>query len=122
MKIPKVHDSLSWGKRGNNKLSAEDTALVSAALSNLNKFSNDGNFMAQFENKEEKARPDSKSAEFAKAEDPGALEPAMSANQLAAKALQLRMKGKHEEAEKLMVITYTRCNRLNMILSLHMLF
>ncbi|KAL8525067.1 hypothetical protein ACS0TY_014608 [Phlomoides rotata] len=116
MKMPKVHDSLSWGKRGNKKLSAEDSALVSSALSSLNKFSNDGNFLAQFESKEEKsgddsklsmseARPEPKFAEFesgGKKDDSGALGPAMSANQLAAKALQLRMKGKHEEAEKLM--------------------
>lgn len=123
MKMPKVHDSLSWGKRGNKKLSAEDSALVSAALSNLNKFSNDGNFMAQFESKEEKCGDNSKiSKSEARTEPESAeFESGMSANQLAAKALQLRMKGKHEEAEKLMVITYTLCIRLNMIFSLGML-
>ncbi|XP_047955760.1 CWF19-like protein 2 homolog isoform X1 [Salvia hispanica] len=117
MKMPKVHDSLSWGKRERNKMSAEDSALVSAAMSNLNKFSNDGNFMAAFMNKEEKsvdqsssskseARADSSaSVDFAfreNKEDVGTLGPPMSANQLAAKALQLRLKGRHEEAEKLM--------------------
>ncbi|XP_042030499.1 CWF19-like protein 2 isoform X2 [Salvia splendens] len=117
MKMPKVHDSLSWGKRGRNKMSAEDSALVSAAMSNLNKFSNDGNFMAAFMNKEEKSVDQSSSSKFeARAEssasvdfafrenkeDVGTLGPPMSANQLAAKALQLRMKGRHDEAEKLM--------------------
>ncbi|KAL1535735.1 CWF19-like protein 2 isoform X5 [Salvia divinorum] len=116
MKMPKVHDSLSWGKRGRNKMSAEDSALVSAAMSNLNKFSNDGNFMAAFMNKEEKsvdhssssqfeAREDSASVDFAfreNKEDVGTSGPPMSANQLAAKALQLRMKGRHDEAEKLL--------------------
>ncbi|XP_057771385.1 LOW QUALITY PROTEIN: uncharacterized protein LOC130991285 [Salvia miltiorrhiza] len=116
MKVPKVHDSLSWGKRGRNKLSAEDSALVSAAMSNLNKFSNDGNFMAAFTSKEEKhvdqsnssnseARAESTSTDFAfreNKEDVGTSGPPMSANQLAAKALQLRMKGRHDEAEKLL--------------------
>ncbi|KAI3469702.1 hypothetical protein Pfo_026365 [Paulownia fortunei] len=117
MRVPKVHDSLSWGKRGSKKLSTEDTALVSAAMSSLNKFSNDGNFMDGFMQKEEdnsgdpsnsskfEARAEPKSVEFAlgeNKEDAGTVKPAMSANQLAAKALQLRMKGKHEEAEKLL--------------------
>lgn len=116
MKMPKVHDSLSWGKRGSKKLSAEDSALVSAAMSNLNRFSDDGNFMAKFMSKEEKcgdhsissnfeAREESTSVDFASREnkeDGGT--PPMTANQLAAKALQLRMKGKHDEAEKLLVI------------------
>lgn len=117
MKIPRVHDSLSWGKRGNKKLSTEDSALVSAAMSNLNKFSNDGNFMAGFTGKEDQredrntssnfeAREESTSAGFVSKEnkDVGTSTPPMSANQLAAKALQLRMKGKHDEAEKLLVI------------------
>lgn len=118
MKIPRVHDSLSWGKRGNKKLSAEDSALVSAAMSNLNKFSNDGNFMAEFTGKKEKhgdhntssnleARGESTSADSVSKgnkEDVGTLKPPMGANQLAAKALQLRMKGKHDEAEKLLVM------------------
>ncbi|EYU32986.1 hypothetical protein MIMGU_mgv1a001703mg [Erythranthe guttata] len=116
MRVPRVHDSLSWGKRGSKKLSTEDSALVSAAMSNLNKFSNDGNFMDGFIPKEgnsgdpsnsskSEARAEPKSAEFASREskeDSGTMNPAMSANQLAAKVLQLRMKGKHEEAEKLL--------------------
>ncbi|KAL6532385.1 hypothetical protein OROGR_014355 [Orobanche gracilis] len=117
MRMPRVHDSLSWGKRKNKNLSSEDTALVSTALSSLNKFSNDGNFLAKFMPKEKnssgdpgdcskfEARAELKSVEFGSVvnnDDVGAVRPPMSANQLAAKALQLRMKGKHEEAEKLL--------------------
>ncbi|KAG8370348.1 hypothetical protein BUALT_Bualt14G0107600 [Buddleja alternifolia] len=119
MRVPKVRDSLSWGKRGNKKLSTEDAALVSTALSSLNKFSSDGNFMDEVLNQKKdnsgepsdssyrkfEAREETKSVGFAneKIKDAaGTVKSAMSANQLAAKALQLRMKGKHEEAEKLM--------------------
>ncbi|KAL6519941.1 hypothetical protein OROMI_032835 [Orobanche minor] len=117
MRVPKVHDSLSWGKRKNKSLSSEDTALVSTALSSLNKFSNDGNFLAKFMPKEEndsgdpgdcskfEARAEPRSVEFGSVvnkDDVGTVKPPVSANQLAAKALQLRMKGKHEEAEKLL--------------------
>ncbi|GFP95886.1 cwf19-like protein 2 [Phtheirospermum japonicum] len=119
MRVPKVHDSLSWGKRGNKNLSAEDNALVSSALSSVNKFSNDGNFLAQFMHKEEntsgdrlkhEARAEPISVDFASMEnkeDVGTMKPSMTANQLAAKAMQLRMKGKHEEAEKLLKETET---------------
>lgn len=115
MRMPKNNDSLSWGKRGNKKLSAEDSALVSAALSNLNKFSNDGNFMDKFmhQNKDSfgdlassselKGKPELETGSASgETKEDSTMKPAMSANQLAAKALQLRMKGKHEEAEKLL--------------------
>ncbi|XP_073148161.1 uncharacterized protein [Henckelia pumila] len=119
MKVPKVHDSLSWGKRGYKNLSTVDTALVSAAMSGLNKFSNDGSFvdklMAQkdadsggrgysssqtFEHRVEH-KPVKFEGEIT-TEDVVSVKPSISANQLAAKALQLRMKGKHEEAEELL--------------------
>ncbi|KAL0376731.1 UNVERIFIED_CONTAM: CWF19-like protein 2 [Sesamum calycinum] len=117
MRVPKVDDSLSWGKRGSKKLSTEDTALVSTALSSLNKFSNDGRFMDAFmHQKEDNSGGSSNSLKFEgragpksdgivhgeTKDDAGTVKPDMSANQLAAKALQLRMKGKHEEAEKLL--------------------
>ncbi|KAG5559344.1 hypothetical protein RHGRI_009025 [Rhododendron griersonianum] len=38
MKVPKLHDSLSWGKQ-------KDFGLISSALSSLNEFANDGSFM-----------------------------------------------------------------------------
>ncbi|XP_073038005.1 uncharacterized protein [Primulina eburnea] len=118
MRVPKVHDSLSWGKRGHKNLSTEDTALVSAAMSELNKFSNDGSFMDKFmpqKDADSGGRGNSSSQAFehrvehksVKFEDEITTEdvsvkPSISANQLAAKALQLRMKGKHEEAEELL--------------------
>lgn len=119
MRVPKVRDSLSWGKRRNQSMSTQDSALVSAAMSSLNRFDDDGSFMHQFARQkndnsvdlsnssrtksEERAEPKSvgyESEEFK--EDTSIVKPAVSANQLAAKALQLRMKGKHEEAEKLL--------------------
>ncbi|EPS65503.1 hypothetical protein M569_09269, partial [Genlisea aurea] len=115
MRLPKVDHSLSWRKSGRQNLSAKDSAVLSAAMSNLNKFSNDGSFMDNFVHKEDNsssssskpstspARVDSyKFSSIGKADDAGHVKPALSANQLAAKAMQLRMRGKHEEAEKLM--------------------
>ncbi|KAL1565846.1 CWF19-like protein 2 isoform X5 [Salvia divinorum] len=92
MKMPKVHDSLSWGKRGRNEMSAEDSALEEKSV--------DQSSSSKFE-----ARTDSASVDFAfreNKEDIGTSGSPMSANQLAAKALQLRMKGRHDEVEKLL--------------------
>ncbi|CAO2841070.1 unnamed protein product [Amaranthus hypochondriacus] len=113
MKAPKVHDSLSWGRRKGQKLRSEDATLISNALSNLNKFSDDGNFMNEFMNHHK--RPEggsddvlnSKTDAILEAESDSAIKISeekqpLSANQLAAKAMQLRLKGKHEEAEKLL--------------------
>ena len=110
MRIPKVQDSLSWGKR---KMPAQDINL-SAAVSSLNKFSNDGSFMRDFMQKKNDSSNDPVSSSNAKndrlvesnlverhGEDGPTVKPALKANQLAAKVMQLRMKGKHEEAEKL---------------------
>ncbi|KAL2463538.1 CwfJ-like family protein [Forsythia ovata] len=119
MRVPKVQDSLSWGKRRNQNMSTQDSALVSAAMSSLNRFANDGSFMHGFvlqkndnsvdhsnssrTKSEERAEPKSVGYESEETkEDASIVKPAVSANQLAAKALQLRMKGKHEEAEKLL--------------------
>ncbi|XP_073278643.1 uncharacterized protein [Primulina huaijiensis] len=118
MRVPKVHDSLSWGKRGYKNLSTEDTALVSAAMSELNKFSNDGSFMDKFMPQKDadsggcgnsssqmfEHRVEHKSIKFEDeiTTEDVSVKPSISANQLAAKALQLRMKGKHEEAEELL--------------------
>ncbi|OVA07564.1 Cwf19-like protein [Macleaya cordata] len=121
MREPKVHDSLSWRKRKGQVMSTENAQIISSATSSLNKFTNDGSFFHQvasdhnkdadgpnvssptnFEDTErvelnmgssEAVKPSEESA-FGKQE--------LSANQLAAKAMQLRMKGKHEEAEKLL--------------------
>ncbi|GMI69904.1 hypothetical protein like AT1G56290 [Hibiscus trionum] len=80
MRAPKVHDSLSWGKQNHQNSFAKNAVAISTA----NKFTNDGNFMQEF-------LPTAMSKET------------LSINQLAAKALQLRLKGKHEEAEELLL-------------------
>ncbi|CAI9118271.1 OLC1v1019814C1 [Oldenlandia corymbosa var. corymbosa] len=111
MRVPKVQNSLHWGK---SKMTAADSSL-SAAISTINKFSNDGSFMNTFVNKQSeplgdhldssniKAGGEIESSSMAESIDgAGSVRPALTANQLAAKVLQLRMKGKHEEAEKLM--------------------
>ncbi|KAF7150452.1 hypothetical protein RHSIM_Rhsim02G0033400 [Rhododendron simsii] len=110
MKVPKLHDSLSWGKQKRQTMSPKDSSLISSALSSLNRFANDGSFMNEVTrqkddepggsigspNRERKVESESvPSASFTVNEG-------LSANQLAAKALQLRLKGKLEEAEKLM--------------------
>jgi len=113
MKAPKVQDSLSWRKRKSQFAVAEDAEIIAAAASSLNKFANDGSFMRELVSKEsgnsngsvlesfeaEKVSPD--------VDIPGERKAVvlnnMSANQLAAKAMQLRLKGKNEEADRLMV-------------------
>ncbi|GKU85820.1 hypothetical protein SLEP1_g439 [Rubroshorea leprosula] len=117
MKAPKVRDSLSWGKRKGHNLPAESAGLVSAAVSGLNKFANDGNFIQEFLHKQsndsaisvshtnqvgnvesEEVSPVKKKV----GEGTSMVKEPLTTNQLAAKALQLRMKGKHEEAERLL--------------------
>ncbi|XP_073224129.1 uncharacterized protein [Cicer arietinum] len=113
MKAPKVQDSLSWGKKHKSQFfSAEGAEIISAAASSLNKFANDGSFMRELVSKES-GNSDGSILENFEAEKvssdvntPGernaVVKNKMSANQLAAKAMQLRLKGKNEEAEKLM--------------------
>lgn len=110
MRIPRRHDSLSWGKGRTHRMSTEDASLVSSTLASLNKFSNDGSFMSEVssqrsadsgaklvrERKSDIVRLDSE-----KLVD-SVVKPEMSANQVAAKVMQLRMKGKHEEADSLL--------------------
>ncbi|KAK3043463.1 hypothetical protein RJ639_002042, partial [Escallonia herrerae] len=121
MKVPKLHDSLSWGKRKRQAMSTKDADLISSAMSSLNKFANDGSFMrevmhqksddsggshARWDRKVESERvssaPSTSSESKKSSQDYAAVNTALSANQLAAKVMQLRMKGKHDEAEKLM--------------------
>ncbi|KAK9158264.1 hypothetical protein Scep_004838 [Stephania cephalantha] len=45
MKEPKIHDSLSWRKKKGQNLSVEDTSLIAAAISSLNKFVDDRSFL-----------------------------------------------------------------------------
>lgn len=116
MREPKVHDSLSWRKRKGQVMPTKNAQVIYAAASSLNKFANDGSFLRQHvshHNKEDGAPRNLETANMelnvgsSEAGKPGE-ETAVgkqefSANQLAAKAMQLRMKGKHEEAEKLTV-------------------
>ncbi|CAN0904409.1 CWF19-like protein 2 [Linum grandiflorum] len=112
MKAPKVRDSLSWGKQKIPKLSTSDASIISSAASSLNKFANDGNFMNQvLGHTSDLGSSNAKLEVISKVDSSDRRQPAqctvvitegMTANQLAAKALQLRLKGKHEEADILM--------------------
>ncbi|KAJ8765166.1 hypothetical protein K2173_011426 [Erythroxylum novogranatense] len=117
MKAPKNNDSLSWGKQKCQKKFTDDGGLISAAATCLNKFANDGSFMTEVlcqqnsdicssggsqMNHETKIETNSALHEVEANEGGVVTKEGLSANQLAAKALQLRMKGKHEEAQKLM--------------------
>ncbi|KAK1310857.1 hypothetical protein QJS10_CPA08g00175 [Acorus calamus] len=116
MRRPKAHDSLSWGKRKNQNMSVEDTELIASAVSGLNKFANDGSFHKAFvhQNKDDEVQRNTPymNAEgrehvevervTSKTNDPSETchDPmeALHSNKLAA----LRLKGKHEEADKLL--------------------
>ncbi|KAI3909760.1 hypothetical protein MKW98_014177 [Papaver atlanticum] len=118
MREPKVHDSLSWRKRKGAVMSTETAQVISAAASSLNKFANDGSFLRQLatNQKKEDDGPScspkdmetvnmelsmGSSREGKPSEESASGKQELSANQLAARAMQLRMKGKHEEADKL---------------------
>ncbi|KAL9231361.1 hypothetical protein vseg_006598 [Gypsophila vaccaria] len=125
MKAPRSRDSLSWGKRKGQNYHDKDAALISSAISSINKFANDGSFMSGITNQENKSdssfqdapkcvdtsEADHNSAVHESSEqksrnsavhESSEQKPQLSANQLAAKAMQLRLKGKHEEANKLL--------------------
>ncbi|KAJ1387740.1 CWF19-like protein 2 [Sesbania bispinosa] len=107
MKAPKVRDSLSWGKR-KSQVVAEGAGVISAAASSLNRFSNDGSFMHEFVSKTSSNSDGSvlESVESEKvsseANTPGersaVIKNEMSANQLAAKAMQLRFERKERRS------------------------
>lgn len=119
LRAPKTDPSLSWGKRKSQTHRNEDSRLISEAAAHLNKFSNDGNFMKEMLSKQKsvsvspvETRGDHRSDLEQKAlpletnKDGEGTLPSMdslSVNKLAAEALKLRMKGKPEEAQKLMV-------------------
>ncbi|KAK2977732.1 hypothetical protein RJ640_026975 [Escallonia rubra] len=124
MKVPKLHDSVSWGKRKRQAMSTKDADLISSARSSLNKFANDGSFTCQvmhqkrddsggfsyarhdrnIESEQVSSAPSISSESKKSSQDYAAVNTALSANQLTAKVMQLRMKGKHDEAEKLMKV------------------
>lgn len=100
-------------------MSSKDANLISAAVSGLNKYANDGNFMRKFSSQQgndpggsvDSHPNDERNVESEVAtsetkilsESTVRIEEGLSANKLAAKAMQLRLKGKHEEADKLLV-------------------
>ncbi|KAG1330883.1 CWF19-like protein 2 [Cocos nucifera] len=118
MRKPK-QDSLSWKRNKDRRMSSEDKSLITEAMAGVNKFSNDGSFMeniihlqrndaavsddphtnmeANYHKANEMDLKKQSSCEMSSAD-----KQVLTANQLAAKVLQLRMKGKHEEAEKLL--------------------
>ncbi|ESQ29737.1 hypothetical protein EUTSA_v10023321mg [Eutrema salsugineum] len=118
LRAPKTDPSLSWGKRKGQTHRNEDSRLLSEAAAHLNKFSNDGNFMKEMLSKqknesvspietrgerrsdvEQKTLPSDTNKDGGEGTLSGM--ESLSVNQLAAKALQLRLKGKLEEAQKL---------------------
>lgn len=117
MRKPK-QDSLSWKRNKSRNISSEDKSLIAEAMSGLNKFANDGSFLeniTHFQRKDAAVSSDFHAnreandhreneldlKEQSSSEKSSSNKQVLSANQLAAKILQLRMKGKHEEAEKL---------------------
>ncbi|PKU65430.1 CWF19-like protein 2 [Dendrobium catenatum] len=118
MKKPK-QDNLQWRSKHFKKISLEDSSLASEAISCINKFSNDGSFMNSIINQQNEdsyvhdhSFTETKEAKSINEEDLASESrdfgellstkmQAVSSNQLAAKVLQLRMKGKHEEADNL---------------------
>lgn len=113
MRKPKP-DSVPWKRRRQN-ISSEDQKLISSAVASLNKFSNDGSFMEKITNVESKntnvstasadEQKDNEQKSLMDSLDKGPLVSTqkLNANQMAAKILQLRMKGKLQEAEQLSV-------------------
>ncbi|KAL8121858.1 uncharacterized protein LOC141659307 [Apium graveolens] len=110
MRIPRRHDSLSWGKGRSHRMSTEDASLVSSTLASLNKFSNDGTFMSEVSSQRSvdsgAKRDRERKSDIVQTDSPklgdSVVKPEMSANQVAAKVMQLRMKGKHQEADNLL--------------------
>ncbi|CAN6332214.1 unnamed protein product [Urochloa humidicola] len=105
-------DSVPWKKRRKDAVSSKD---LCSAVADLNKFSNDGSFMKKINNLENKKADyltfgadqqrhnDQKPTKESSNEEPSVSTHKLSANQLSAKTLQIRMKGKHEESGQLSV-------------------
>lgn len=111
MRKPK-RESFPW-RRARNEVASADTTLISETISSMNKFTNDGSFLKQFVASPSKnvSKDDCKDHEVcdsvSSVTNPSGAVASIGAqeltpNQLAAKAIQLRLKGKHDEAERLM--------------------
>lgn len=113
MKKPRDFGSYSSRKMGSHGVNAKDSQIIREAMTGINKYANDGSFMDKINKKQaentEAARFAIKNKEkkvdgfLSKCTEGSSDMKNISANQLAAKALQLCMKGKHEEAELLKV-------------------
>ncbi|KAM2212193.1 hypothetical protein COP1_022392 [Malus domestica] len=102
MREPKVQDKFSWIRQD---VSTQDSSLLADAVASLNKFSNDGSFMSEVLRKRTDDFSSHAHGNIAATRKPSEASAAfhdLSVNQLAAKAFQLRMKGKLEEAEELL--------------------
>ncbi|KAK3043464.1 hypothetical protein RJ639_002043 [Escallonia herrerae] len=93
MKVPKLHDSLSWGKRKRQAIYASESDDSGGSYARRDR---------KVESERVSSAPSTSSESKKSSQDYAAVNTALSANQLAAKVMQLRMKGKHDEAEKLM--------------------
>lgn len=114
MRKPK-HESVPW-KKQKDVHNAETALLVSDAVSSINKFVNDGTFMDKVvcEKKDDffsnsshikTGHRDKIHTSKINISNKGSsvISQGSSSNQLAAKAMQFRLKGKHEEANNLLV-------------------
>ncbi|KAJ4753476.1 CWF19-like protein 2 [Rhynchospora pubera] len=112
MRRPRQESNLSWrrNKGNSSQMSSENKALVSEAIGGINKFDNDGSFLEKIRSMQKNAPEES--AGLHGSGDEGEqkltglpdLDPSvegMTANQVAAEVLKLRLKGKHEEADRL---------------------
>ncbi|XP_050371981.1 uncharacterized protein LOC126789941 isoform X2 [Argentina anserina] len=110
MREPNVQGSISWRKQKGQKsrdVSAKDSTLLADAVSSINRFSNDGSFLSELIHKQtnDSSNPVKDNVQDTKKSSEGSAAASMgdlSANQLAAKAFQLQMKGKVEEAKELL--------------------
>ena len=113
MRVPRESESLSWKKKKTNSMLVENTEIFQAAAASMNEFKNDGSFLQSFQasatktHAETMCNPDSQNADVQGEVRPlnvGSISTVgMTANQLAAKALQLRLSGKIKEAEQIQV-------------------
>lgn len=114
MRRPRQESNLSWrrNKGNNSNLSSENKALISEAIAGINKFDDDGSFLEKISSMRNNAAEVSGGSHASGDEDEQKekelpdLDPSvegMSANQVAAEVLKLRLRGKHEEADRLSV-------------------
>ncbi|KAJ3673337.1 hypothetical protein LUZ60_006711 [Juncus effusus] len=112
MRRPRNDGNLNWRKKSENKgqnsnLSLENRELLNEAVAGINKFDNDGSFLDKIRNLDGKKERDQSEKLEVKSSGTGTSSVSLAGtegltkNQLAAKILQLKMKGKHQEADLL---------------------